>query len=551
MRLSGKIDHQGKQLSWKISSDPLYHAQPISRWKSSVHDLQVERRSFASDLDLPFRGNNVDFQIWFSRQRRDGEYVQISGVNRTSWFLGCPSVLYEDDLVSVFSNSLVKDNEVLSCVQGKFVVITEDRFVGVFELPTEGLTDLSDVPKDLIYDARSIFSMSVEPVNSCKKREMKYEFCLLNDILAKSVTVKAGSFDDVMHERFLLMTAIHFGVKVNWSKLLFDILNEMADQSSKRAKVYVAQICVLLKSDPNLTLGEAKTFPPLEILTVNTVGTYVAKNKNITDDETNEPVAAKAAVVKKKTVSKKRPAATADEPILKKMKTTVGRAAPAEKGLVMVPVVQNPEPISVVPAATPRAHRRQAPKMKLVMQEGSDDEIVDNIIHQVIKETAEIETGEPYLEEPVVTETTETAAVETESRIDVSSITNFDEEKPVVDTETEKEKEAEKEKEIELVAAEGMSLEKTTDSEDTEPLSKVMQCTVKSTSDEESIPIDDLLAMIPADMMLPSVTAEEPKRIKFGLGIEIPGVNDGDWYKFSLPQIAIADKGKVPLVEKD
>ncbi|KZV22853.1 splicing factor 3B subunit 1-like [Dorcoceras hygrometricum] len=87
-----------------------------------------------------------------------------------------------------------------------------------------------------------------------------------------------------------------------------------------------------------------------------------------------------------------------------------------------------------------------------------------------------------------------------------------------------------------------------TDSEDTEPLSKVLALTVKSTYDEESIPIDDLLDMIPADMMLPSVTAEEPTKIKFGLGIEIPGVKEGDWYKASLPQISITDKGKAPLV---
>ncbi|KZV36741.1 structural maintenance of chromosomes protein 1 [Dorcoceras hygrometricum] len=78
-------------------------------------------------------------------------------------------------------------------------------------------------------------------------------------------------------------------------------------------------------------------------------------------------------------------------------------------------------------------------------------------------------------------ETTESAAVEMESRIDVSSITNYDEEEPLVETEREEEKE------IELVTAEEMSLEKITDSEDTEPLSKVLALTVKSTSSEEYI----------------------------------------------------------------
>ncbi|KZV43319.1 hypothetical protein F511_20926 [Dorcoceras hygrometricum] len=189
----------------------------------------------------------------------------------------------------------------------------------------------------------------------------------------------------------------------------------------------------------------------------------------------------------------------------------------------MVPVVQEQTNL-YLPAATPEAHRRRAPKRKLVLQKGSDDEIVDSIIHQVIADTAAIETGELDLEEPVVTETT--AAVDMESRIYVSSITNYDEEEPLVETEGEEEND--KEKEIELVPSEEMSLDKITDTEDTEPLSK-----------------------IPDNMMLPSVTAEEPTKIKFRFGIEIPGVNDGDWYKASLPQIAITDKGKVPLVEKD
>ncbi|KZV45792.1 actin-related protein 2/3 complex subunit 1A-like [Dorcoceras hygrometricum] len=120
--------------------------------------------------------------------------------------------------------------------------------------------------------------------------------------------------------------------------------------------------------------------------------------------------------------------------------------------------------------------------------------------------------GETDFEEPVVVDTSETTTVETESRIDVPAITNYDEdssikvlsneEGPLVETE----REEEKEKEIELVMM-GMSLEKITDSEDTEPLSKVLELTVKSMSDEESMSIDDLLVQIPGDMMLPSVAS--------------------------------------------
>ncbi|KZV36289.1 hypothetical protein F511_28304 [Dorcoceras hygrometricum] len=460
-------------------------------------------------------------------------------------FLECPSVLYEQELDQFFDTAFVRENEVISAVQGKLIGISEEQLAIVFELPMAGLTYMTEVPKYLVYDARNIFSISGEPVKtSCKRREMKYEFCLLNDILAKSVTVKAGSFDAVTHERFLLMMAIHFGLKINWSKIMFDIFKEMVTKTSKQAKGFAVQICVLLKSAPNLTLGEAKfdwavkirirppeletsicdvkirrcantkTFPPLKILTVKTVGTYIAKNKNITGEEgVDEPMAK----VANKAVTKRILAPADVESGAKKKRTNMGRPAPAEANLAMVTVAQNVEPISVIPAATPRTQRRRAPKRKLVLQEGSDAEIVDNIIHQ--------------------------------SRLDVSAIASYDEEEPLV--ETEKEEDKEKEKEIEPVAYEGMSLEKKSDSEDTDPLSKVLARTEKPTSDEDSMPIDDLLAQIPEIMMLPSVTAAEPTKIKFGLGIEIKGVKEWDWYKASLPQIAISDKGKAPLVEPD
>ncbi|KZV34322.1 early endosome antigen 1-like [Dorcoceras hygrometricum] len=61
--------------------------------------------------------------------------------------------------------------------------------------------------------------------------------------------------------------------------------------------------------------------------------------------------------------------------------------------------------------------------------------------------------------------------------------------------------------------------------------------------------IDDLLKRIPGDMILPSILAAKPTKIKFGLGISIPGVANGDLYKASLPKIALVDKGKAPLVK--
>ncbi|KZV44039.1 hypothetical protein F511_16600 [Dorcoceras hygrometricum] len=399
---------------------------------------------------------NNAIQIYFDSVfgMADAEMVQMFKALESSelrGFLGCSSTIYEAALVEFFHNASVRDDKVVIAVQGKSIEISEELFAGTFELPTEGLTDMHDMPKDLVFDARSAFSTDVQQFKtSFKKREMKFEFRLLNDILAKTVTVKAGSFDAVTHERFLMMSTIHGGVK----------------------------------GTPDLDLGESKEFLPLKILTAKTVGTYVAKNKNITIEEVvDEPM---EKVVKNKAVTKRTPAPTADEPVAKKKRTIVGRAAPAKQNLAMVTVAQYVEPISV------------------------------------IKETTEIAEEETDFKEPVVVETAGTDPVTTEIRIDVSAITN-EEEEHLFETECENEKE--KEKEIEPVADKGMSLEKIIESEDTGPLSKVLELTAtSSTYDEESLSIDDLLAQIPEDMMLPSTIAAEPTRIKFGLGIEIKGV---------------------------
>ncbi|KZV41195.1 hypothetical protein F511_42870 [Dorcoceras hygrometricum] len=78
-------------------------------------------------------------------------------------FLGCPTVFNEDALTEFFANSSVReDGLVVSTVNGVSVEISEEVFAATFELPVEGLTDLSDVPKNLVFDARSLFSISKE-----------------------------------------------------------------------------------------------------------------------------------------------------------------------------------------------------------------------------------------------------------------------------------------------------------------------------------------------------------------------------------------------------
>ncbi|KZV29319.1 Catalase [Dorcoceras hygrometricum] len=130
-------------------------------------------------------------------------------------FFGCPSVLYEAALVDFFENGSVRDGLVVSSVNGVPVEITEQLFAEAFELPMDGLSELLEIPKDKVFDARSLVSLTGEPVStSGKKSQIKIEYRLLCDIMAKTISVKAGSFDAITTEIFLMLTEIVCGEAV-------------------------------------------------------------------------------------------------------------------------------------------------------------------------------------------------------------------------------------------------------------------------------------------------------------------------------------------------
>ncbi|KZV41289.1 dystroglycan-like [Dorcoceras hygrometricum] len=192
-------------------------------------------------------------------------------------FLGCPTVIYESELVDFFSNGSVRDGFVVSTVNGVPIEILEQLLVETFELQVDGLSELSEMPHDKISEARRIVSLSGAPVSlSGKKGQMKIEYRLLCDIMAKSISVKAGSFNAITVEKFSLITAVFCSVKMNWGRILFGILKKMVTSGTKQAKGFAIQISILLENVPNLELGEASEFPSSKILTDKTVHRYIA-----------------------------------------------------------------------------------------------------------------------------------------------------------------------------------------------------------------------------------------------------------------------------------
>ncbi|KZV24837.1 hypothetical protein F511_28997 [Dorcoceras hygrometricum] len=72
-------------------------------------------------------------------------------------FLGCPAVLYEAALVDFFENGSMRDGLVVSTVNGVPVEITEQLFAEAFELLMDGLSELSEIPKDKVLMLGALF----------------------------------------------------------------------------------------------------------------------------------------------------------------------------------------------------------------------------------------------------------------------------------------------------------------------------------------------------------------------------------------------------------
>ncbi|KZV54649.1 hypothetical protein F511_02683 [Dorcoceras hygrometricum] len=404
-------------------------------------------------------------------------------------FLGCPAIVYEDALVDFFENESVRNGVVISTVGGQLVEISEKLFAESFELPVDGLGDLSEMPKDAIFDARSIVSLSGEPINlSGRKNQMKMPFRLLCDIVAKAISAKAGSFNAITVEKFSLLTAVVCGVKMNWAKFLFGVLKKMVSAGSKQAKGFAIQISLLLA-----------TFPTVEL------------------DGAEEVTGA----AKKKAVSKKRPAADVAAAVPKKKRSSKKKSISSISSLEMVAVAEEAVPFQQV-----------AEPLDVEEPRCSSADAVDLIIQQVLDETRAADAPAD-IAQPAVTEEKNWYDLPYDDLVK-----HWEAERPVVtasDTEDE---------DIATVdVAHADEVQQVQDFEAPISAEDVL-------SADEQISLDDILLSIPVDIPLPS-TCMEVTKIKMGQMIKIPGVTEMTWFLNSLPRIPADDKGKEILVEKD
>ncbi|KZV49231.1 hypothetical protein F511_26353 [Dorcoceras hygrometricum] len=446
-------------------------------------------------------------------------------------FLGCPAVFYEAVLTEFFENSSVRDGVVVSTIRGTAIEISEEMFTAVFDLPMEGSTDLSEVLRiwcwmsvaSFLTPRRNIFSDSKKKVSiSYLKKEMKLQYRLLSDILVKTLYVKAGSFDAVTRDRFMLMTAITCDVKINWSNLLFGILKDMMTPGSRQAKGFAIQICVILKNVPGLELGESRAFPASSVLTAKTVHRYVVINEKIGAEDVTYVPRVKKAPKTKATPKKRTVVASVDEPIVREKRMLIlGDDDDIFKD-------QSAEIVDSETIVGGNTAEQPAAEVELASVEDQPAADAATGVHETEVETADDsihdETVVESIVEPAVVATTDDADTMIEQVLDqLALITATQDDDEAVEGDQDVgpydvgEHTADKADESEKWF--NLAYEKIYVHEGDQPHGSEIVAEEITTNDE-LLSIEEHLAQIPSNASLPSAPAPNITQITFGQGIE-------------------------------
>ncbi|KZV48544.1 hypothetical protein F511_16805 [Dorcoceras hygrometricum] len=184
--------------------------------------------------------------------------------------------------VEFFANAKVIAGTVVSFIANRKLALTRDVFSKTFGLSTGVMASFLDIPNQTVVEMCGRFSGSDVPFRTpSKKKEMKIEFRLPHDIVAKALCGKAGSFDVVTSEKFDLMVAMSAGVEINWAQVLFQVFTAMVNNLTRQSQCFVVQLSVLLERLVKADLGKSVKFHPQKVLTNKSLHTYIKKNLDV------------------------------------------------------------------------------------------------------------------------------------------------------------------------------------------------------------------------------------------------------------------------------
>ncbi|KZV32449.1 hypothetical protein F511_15707 [Dorcoceras hygrometricum] len=192
--------------------------------------------------------------------------------------------VFEGALTELFANTSIIAGTIVSIVAKRRMVITKDVLRSVSS-SNRRIVSFLGLPAKTVADMKVFFSAIDVPFRPLsKKKDMKVEYRLLHDIVAKSLSAKAGSFDVVTTEKFEMMVVISAGMKIDWGHILFQTLVAIVYMSGKQSQGYAVQLSLLLEKLVKTDLGESVALNPLKVLNYKSVLTYMKKNQAAPQD---------------------------------------------------------------------------------------------------------------------------------------------------------------------------------------------------------------------------------------------------------------------------
>ncbi|KZV53918.1 hypothetical protein F511_03921 [Dorcoceras hygrometricum] len=380
---------------------------------------------------------------------------------------------------------------------------------------------------------------------------MKIHFRLLCDIMTKSISVKAESFNAITVEKFAMVTKVVCEVKVNWSSVLFTILKKMVTEGTRQAKGFAIQISLLLENVPNLELGKSSEFPSSKMLTERMIHRYIVLN-----DKARAQEAADAPPVKKASrkivASKKRPAvAAAEEPVPKKKRTSKKKSGSSPSTLEIVVVAQEAVPIQMVGPSTGVPATEEPVEQPAAEDDISADQPVDEVAGETFGDEAAADKDFSLVDDPDTVinqflnhddkddkQSDRAETCDTDEEVDTVAV-GVDSGNQPIQTFAEKPVE----EMVTVMGDQAMTAVGDQQVGSGDELSEDIETEPVALSADDAMSLEDIFMSIPADVQLPSAGVEIT-RILFGATIHIPGVTERTLYLASLTKIPVKDKGK-------
>ncbi|KZV16185.1 hypothetical protein F511_11861 [Dorcoceras hygrometricum] len=195
-------------------------------------------------------------------------------------FLEASGSMYEGAVLEFFANAKVVAGTVISFLANRKLALTKEFFAETFGLQTDGMVGFLVIPTETMVEMRRRFSGSDVPFRAPnKKKEMKMEYRLLHDIVAKALCAKAGSFDVGKSEKFDLMVAISAGLKVNWAQVLFQTLVAMVNTPTKQSQGFAVQTSKVSGDTASEEQSTAESLPSLTDRAEKEAGEMMRKPK--------------------------------------------------------------------------------------------------------------------------------------------------------------------------------------------------------------------------------------------------------------------------------